>query len=432
VRVAARILVLGALAALAFPGSALAETLTLTLRAPNPITIAPYGVVQGELLVPSPRLDGYVVGMSATLVDAAGVELPIQNVMLHHVVFGKLGAKDYTCSTYSGYDGKTYPAFAERFYGLGEERATITFPAGYGYPNRATDQWGMVYMLMNHRSVRDTVYVQYTVRYTVGEQLVPARPVWFDVRNCRADPIFSVPGSAPLFSTYAQQAGFVMPESGRLIAGGGHLHGGGLRLELTNETCASRVFTSEPTWGLPVIKPVMHENGPKHMTTFASAEGIPVSRGDRLRLNAVYENSLPHTRVMGIMIVYFVPDAVAPCAPAPALAADPLSSPRAPPRVALPLLRRPSGPLFRDLVGTWASDFRYGHQRITLQRGATFRWRFLGRARHDVTLASGPFGFASQSRASGSFSFRFTRPGTYRLFCSLHPTRMTQVISVRP
>jgi hypothetical protein len=431
VRFPARVLLLAALSALGFPGSALGETLTLTIRAPDPLTISSYGVVQGQILVPSPRLDGYVVGMSATLVDAAGVELPVQNVMLHHVVFGKLGARDYTCSMYTGYDGKTYPAFAERFYGLGEERTEIAFPSGYGYPNRATDQWGMVYMLMNHRNVRNTVYVQYTVRYTVGEPLVPVTPVWLDVRNCRSDPIFSVPGTGPLFSTYAQHADFVMPESGRFVAGGTHLHGGGLRLELTNETCGARMFTAEPTWGLPVIRPVMHENGPKHMTTFASPDGIPVSKGDRLRLNAVYENSLPHTRVMGIMIAYFVPGAVPACAPAPALAADPLSSPGAPPRVLLPLLRQPTGRLFRDLAGTWAADFRYGHQRLSVRRGTTFRWRFLGRARHDVTLASGPVGFASQSRASGSFSFRFTRPGTYRLFCSLHPTQMTQIVTVR-
>jgi hypothetical protein len=427
----ARILGLAALLGLVFPAAALADTLTLTLRAPNPITIGPYGVVQGEALVPSPKLDGHVVGMSATLVDTAGAELPIQNVMLHHVVFGKLGARDSTCSMYTGYNGRRAPVFAERFYGLGEERTEIAFPPGYGYANRASDLWGMVYMLMNHRSVRDTVYVQYTVRYVVGEPMVSVKPIWLDVRNCHSDPIFSVPGTGPMFSTYAQEAEFVMPESGRLVAGGAHLHGGGLRLELTNETCRTGMFTSEPTWGLPVIKPVMHENGPKHMTTFTSAAGVPVSKGDRLRLNAVYENSLPHTRVMGIMLVYLAPESVPPCAAVPTLAPDPLSSPGAPPRVVLPLLRQPTGRVFRDLLGTWAGDFRYGHQRLSLPRGTTFRWRFLGRERHDVTLASGPVGFASDSRSSGSFSFRFGRAGTYRLFCSLHPTRMTQIVTVR-
>ncbi len=63
--------------------------------------------------------------------------------------------------------------------------------------------------------------------------------------------------------------------------------------------------------------------------------------------------------------------------------------------------------------------------------GHVFTWRFLGGVEHDVTLASGPVGFASPSMARGTYSFRFTRPGTYRLFCSLHPARMTQMVIVR-
>jgi plastocyanin len=32
---------------------------------------------------------------------------------------------------------------------------------------------------------------------------------------------------------------------------------------------------------------------------------------------------------------------------------------------------------------------------------------------------------------SGTFSYRFARPGTYKLFCSLHPARMTEIVTVR-
>src|SRR6266508_5893105 len=208
----------------------------------------------------------------------------------------------------------------------------------------------MTYMLMNHRNVTDSVYVQYTIRYVTGENLTAVKPIWLDVRNCESDPIFNVRGDGPTFSTYSKHADFKLPEGGLLVAGGAHLHGGGLKLVLTDRnasSCSGRtLFQSDPTWGLPVIKPVMHENGPKHMTTFSSAAGIPVSKGDRLRLNAVYENSLPHTRVTGIMIVYLARDTVPACGPAPALSPDPLSSPGAPPRVVLPLLRRPTGSLF--------------------------------------------------------------------------------------
>jgi hypothetical protein len=418
-------------AALAFPGLAHAGEQTLVLRSPTPIAIGPYGVVQGEELIPSPATDGYVTGLSATLVDATGAEVPISHIMLHHIVFAKVGVPDATCKTFTDLDGNTLPAFAQRFYAEGEERTTIDIPRGYGYPNRATDRWGMTYMLMNHRNVGETVYVRYTVRYVTGEQLTPVRPIWLDVRNCDADPIFNVPGHGPLFSTYSQHADYTLPESGVLVAGGAHLHGGGLKVSLTDRSCGGRtLFTSYPTWGLPVIRPVMHENGPKHMTTFSTTAGIPVSAGDRLRLTATYDDSLPHTRVMGIMLVFLAPERVARCAAVPALPPDPDSHPGTPPRVVLPLLRRPAGPV-RHVFSTWLDDFAYGAQRVEISRGTTFRWTFRGPDRHDVTLASGPVGFASPSRSHGSFRFRFTKPGVYKLFCSLHPTEMTEVVTVR-
>jgi plastocyanin len=114
----------------------------------------------------------------------------------------------------------------------------------------------------------------------------------------------------------------------------------------------------------------------------------------------------------------------------PKLPADPASHPAPPPRVTLPLLRRPSGPV-KHVFRTWLSDFAYGAPRVSIQRGATFRWRFAGPSRHDVTVASGPIGFASPSRSHGTFAFRFMRRGVYKLFCSLHPTQMTQVVTVR-
>jgi hypothetical protein len=243
-----RVVPLVCLLALAAPGIAQAAEQTLVFRSYQPISIAPFGVVQGSELIPSPPVDGYVVGISATVVDQAGVEEPIQNVMLHHIVFAKVGVRDATCSTFTDYDGRNGPAFAERFYAEGEERTRIDLPTGYGYPNRGSDSWGMVYMLMNHRAVSDTVYVQYTIRYVTGEALTAVKPIWADVRNCQADPIFNVPGGGKLFSTFSRSADFTMPESGRIVAGGAHLHGGGLRLDLTNRSCANRLlFRSEPT-----------------------------------------------------------------------------------------------------------------------------------------------------------------------------------------
>ena len=44
------------------------------------------------------------------------------------------------------------------------------------------------------------------------------------------------------------------------------------------------------------------------MSGFISADGFKVSRGETLRMDANYDGRLMHTRVMGIMLVYLVPD----------------------------------------------------------------------------------------------------------------------------
>lgn len=64
--------------------------------------------------------------------------------------------------------------------------------------------------------------------------------------------------------------------------------------------------------------------------------------------------------------------------------------------------------------------------------GTTFRWRFEDELKHDITVADAPFGFSSQPLSAGrSYRRTLTRPGAYKLFCSLHPVAMTQRIDVR-
>src|SRR2546421_592575 len=112
---------------------------------------------------------GHSAPTSADVVDADGNSVPISQVMLHHIVFAKIGTPDNTCSQFRGYDGRSFPVPVQRFYGEGEERTAIQFPVGTGYPNRGSDRWGMVFMLMNHRQASQTVWVQYTVQYVTDE-----------------------------------------------------------------------------------------------------------------------------------------------------------------------------------------------------------------------------------------------------------------------
>jgi plastocyanin len=51
---------------------------------------------------------------------------------------------------------------------------------------------------------------------------------------------------------------------------------------------------------------------------------------------------------------------------------------------------------------------------------------------HNVSLDSGPRGIYSPNFHGGSYTHQFTVPGTYKVFCYLHPLTMNQVVTVRP
>ena len=412
-------LVLVAAFALIGPGIARAETQTLTFRT-GPIVVPAYGVATAPTLAPSPSVDGFVVGMRAEVVDAQGHVQGRRRVMLHHIVIAKVGAPDATCG-----------GLAQRFYAEGEERTAMRLPPGYGYPNRGTDRWGLLYMLMNHTPRVLTGYVRYTVQYVVGEQLIPIRPVWLDVRNCTGpDPSFDVPGTGGRFSVYTRTMSWTSPDSGFLVSGGGHLHGGGIRVELRNVTCGEDLFTSQPTWGGPVPRPVLHEPGPTHMSQFTSAPGIPVAAGQTLRLRAIYDNGAPHTRAMGIMLVYMAPGRLSGCRPTPKLDVD-LGHPAYPPSFTFPLPATPRGAFVRNVTSTRIDDAGFARPLVSIRRGTTFSWNFDGLFQHDVTLVSGPVGFSSPWTLTGTYTHTFARAGVYKLYCSLHPAQMTQIIVVR-
>jgi len=58
---------------------------------------------------------------------------------------------------------------------------------------------------------------------------------------------------------------------------------------------------------------------------------------------------------------------------------------------------------------------------VTVHRGTTVKWRFVGRIAHNVTVTRGPVKFHSRTMTRGTFSKRLTRAGTYHLICTIHP-----------
>jgi plastocyanin len=429
---------------LAAAGSAAAAPVTKTFTY-GPVSVDGYAVKQSGTPAPRPEGAGFITHMSADVVDVkTGKQVPIDRIMLHHILFLNLG------------DGTRGAGVGNAFYGDGEERAKLDLPPGYGYPVAADDRWVMVWMLMNHRAEADSVLIRYRITWDTDPSLKPVVPVGFDASHLRQGLVYDVPGGKPPGSTDTRTMTRPSPVTGRIVAGLGHVHGGAKGLELSQPTCDDRVvYASKPTWGRAShafysVKPVLHEPGPIDMSRFISSQGIPVVQGQPLKLTSRYDAHRPHTRVMGLMVAYVAPDdsVTDGCGPLPGdvevLRTD--TPGRAKPvafRVPLTALNRrgraitiarPPGPwtVFDGDATISVEGFRYSRRNVVVERGSTVTWRFPGDVLHDVTLADGPFGFSSDHLARGdAFSIRLRRPGTYKLFCSLHPVQMTQVVKVK-
>ena len=436
-----------------------------------PFSVPGFGVKQTFNVVNHPGTDfndATVTHMEVDVVNEDGSQVPINRLMLHHIVFANLQRPDPTCAGqgFTGFDSRG--GFAgggsyQRFYAAGEERAKMTLPDGYGYAGGSTGlPWGMVYMVMNHKKDTDNAFIQYS--YTVQDAPQESvTPYWLDEVNCHADPIYNVPGNGGAGSSDVRTVDYTMPVDGRIIAGAGHVHGGARKLTLTQPDCNDRrVAESIPTWGYPDhpfynVRPILHEPGPINMTAFGTETGIPAKAGTRLRLNSVYDNSVPHVRVMGIMVVYIdegagIDPVVTDCDPVPN---DVYNTNRpdgrdGPVPFTIPLtgidsngnavtINAPPGAIEPMVSGSTidVTNRTYSQNNISIKQGGSLTWKFIDGGNnevelHNITLANGPVGIGSPNLNGGrTFSQKFTQPGTYKFFCGLHPVQMTERVIVK-
>jgi plastocyanin len=430
------------------------KLVTVTARH-GPFEVGPYAVSYTDpdsSRVQGPDLDGFIVRMHARLVDEQGRPIPVRRVMLHHVVFANRGRFDGDRSD------RACPHHSESFYGTGEENQTMRFPPGYGYRIRKGDRWDTSWMLMNHRARTQRAYIEYRATIDTSSDLEPVTPYWLRATGChnRNDPIFNVPGGERPGSTFARSSTFRMPEAGRLIAAGGHAHGGSKDLTISQPSCRGRpLMASRPLYGTPGhpyynVLPILHEPGPVDMSWVQTRTGIPVAKGEELRVTSFYDGERPHTRAMGIMHLYVAHgrDGGKSCAPLP----DDVENRRLdapgrtqPPRFRVPLTGIDERGRARAIVAPPGArvrtdgdatvrvrGFRFRERNLSVPTGARVSWRFEDEDLHNVTVADGPLSFGSQNATDGdTYSQRLVRPGRYALFCSLHPVSMTQSITVR-
>jgi plastocyanin len=73
-------------------------------------------------------------------------------------------------------------------------------------------------------------------------------------------------------------------------------------------------------------------------------------------------------------------------------------------------------------------NFAFGPQDVTVKPGTTVRWTNHDAEAHTVTSDTGAFG-SSVLQPGAGYSFTFTKPGTYRYHCTIHPF-MTGMVTV--
>jgi plastocyanin len=372
-------------------------------------------------------------------------------VMLHHVVFINAGAPGRPPELTSCPGRKGQP-----FWGSGEEKQRLILPPGYGYRIRRDDRWRMETMLMSHGIDGHRLRVEYRFTVVTGRRMQRVRPLWLRANGCDGSS-YDVPGDDRPSSLHTRSHDWRMPLTGRIVASGAHTHAGHVAVDISQNRCEGRrLIRHEPRYGAPDdpvyrIRPVLHEPGPVAVGHFLSSTGIPVVKGERLRVTGIYEGQWPRPAVMAIPHVYIAPDRRVrrDCAPPPAderyVWTRDGGRPSAP-RMALGFnvwdprlgrtreIPRPRGRLVD--AGRRATvkvlDNRFAPANLAVDRGAVVRWRWLGRERHNVWYADGPRLVLHSGGTRGQTMTRtLTTPGRYRLFCYLHPLTMHQQIDVR-
>jgi plastocyanin len=442
-----RLACLGALvvaASLTLVPPAVGATRTYTLRY-GPMRVGGFETVLPKVGVRTPRVNGHIVRMHARLVNARGIPVTVRDVMLHHVFFQRRWRPTVKHLCQGG--------ALEAFYGTGEEDQTLRLPHGYGYRIRANDRWRMNAMVMSHRAQGMNVYMQYRVTVDTSSRLRPVRAFWLRANGCPF-PWYFLSGDGPPGSTNVTSYDWKVPYDLKIVAAGGHLHGGARDMWLSQPRCGNRrLLDNRPAFGMPdhvyyTARPILHEPGPVDTRYFMSRTGLGATKGEVIRISAAYAADHPRT-VMAVMHVYVVRERhrSAGCAPLPPdrveLTKPGPTRPEAPP-VTVPLtgldarghtytITDTLGPstALADGATIKVADDGFYPRHIALPGPATLKWTSVGSVFHNVRLADGPRTIATPTLAPGrKWPTSFSTPGRYKLFCTWHPMTMHAIVDV--
>ncbi len=260
--------------------------------------------------MPKPDRDGWIVRIAPNLRLADNTIPGVDVIHLHHGVWLNVTAKD-----------RTMPTLPERFFAAGEEKTALVMPDGYGYRYRTTDTWVLNYMIHNLWPKQTQVWVTYDLDLVpadgaVAGALTPVRPLWTDVQNGSAYPVFDArrdSGAEGTFTYPDDAAGaygggtaknqWVADRDYVLVGTAGHLHPGGLHsdLWLDRSGATAHLFTSTAHYW----EPAGAVSWDVAMTATPPDWRVAVRAGDTLRTTATYDTTRASWyESMGIMVVW--------------------------------------------------------------------------------------------------------------------------------
>jgi plastocyanin len=269
-------------------------------------------ILFGPVTIERPPGNGYGIRFKPDLEDPQGHVPPIEQVHTHHGLLLTLSRFDITA-----------PSIPQRFSAWAEEKTIGSLPSPYGYYIGGGDKWAINYMLHNETAQSRELYITYEVDWVPassarGRKMKPVQPLWMDVQNGKAYPVFDVErqfGDATGRFTYPDQARtnpygkgpqlnrWTVNHDGTLVATVGHVHPGGLYtdLNLTRGGKTVRLFRSRAKYFDP--------NGPVSwdmaMTYTPVDWRVAVRKGDVLSVHATYDTThLSAYEAMGLMVPY--------------------------------------------------------------------------------------------------------------------------------
>src|SRR5436190_4859552 len=224
-----------------------------------------------------PKVPGYITRFKPDLKYANGSKPRVDILHLHHGVWLM----------------RNYPTFA-----AGEEKTITQFPQGFGYRYSPKDPWVLNYMLHNLITSTATVYLTWDMDFVAAPAAAAAgikevKPLWMDTgrgnypvwdaqRGWGKNGRYTFPDDArgAERAKIGEQQRVTAPFDATLVAAGGHLHPGGLYVDLNQSRGArtQRIFRS----GAKYFEPAGAVSWDVAMTFTKPDWRVAVRKGDRL------------------------------------------------------------------------------------------------------------------------------------------------------